>query len=353
MQRFGFGIVGCGVIANDHAAAIILMENAFVAGVMDADATKAATFGERYGAPWFTSLEDLLSDPTVDVVCVCTPSGLHAAVGISAAAAGKHVIVEKPIDISLAAADRLIAACDRAKVTLGVVSQLRFAPGLIQAKKLVDEGAIGRLLVGDVQLKRYRSQAYYDNDDWRGTWELDGGGSLINQGIHYVDLLTWLMGPAESIAASCATVAHDVEVEDVAIAVVNFESGALGVIEVSTAVYPELPPRLEISGTRGSILLEGNEVKALNIEGNVGSPDPNSSGTMPTAAGSLHALQFRNTLEAIVAGVKPLVDGAAGRAALSVVLGAYEASKRRATVRLGEPSEPETAGATPTETNTR
>ena len=236
----GFGIVGTGVIAAMHAAAIATLPRARLAAVTDVADGAAAAFAAARGCAAEPGLDQLLARPDVDVVCVCVPSGLHAEVGVRAARAGKHLVVEKPIDVTLAAADRLIEAARAAGVALTVISQHRFDPGLIELKRLLGDGALGRLVLAEASTKWYRTQAYYDSAAWRGTWAMDGG-SLMNQGIHYVDLLRWCMGPVTEVTAVCATQAHQVEVEDTALAIVRFGSGAVGTILSSTAAYPRFP----------------------------------------------------------------------------------------------------------------
>ena len=255
----GFGIVGTGVIAAMHAAAIATLPRARLAAVTDVADGAAAAFAAARGCAAEPGLDQLLARPDVDVVCVCVPSGLHAEVGVRAAQAGKHLVVEKPIDVTLAAADRLIEAARAAGVALTVISQHRFDPGLIELKRLLGDGALGRLVLAEASTKWYRTQAYYDSAAWRGTWAMDGG-SLMNQGIHYVDLLRWCMGPVTEVTAVCATQAHQVEVEDTALAIVRFGSGAVGTILSSTAAYPGFPQRLEITGTDGTVIVEDGRI---------------------------------------------------------------------------------------------
>jgi len=208
-----------------HAAAIATLPRARLVAVTDVAGGAAAAFAAARGCAAEPGLDQLLARPDVDVVCVCVPSGLHAEVGTRAAKAGKHLVVEKPIDVTLAAADRLIEAAHAAGVALTVISQHRFDPGLIELKRLLGDGALGRLVLAEASTKWYRTQAYYDSAEWRGTWAMDGG-SLMNQGIHYVDLLRWCMGPVTEVTAVCATQAHQVEVEDTALA--TLEQGLSG-----------------------------------------------------------------------------------------------------------------------------
>ena len=255
----GFGIVGTGVIATIHADAIATLPDARLVAVTGRAAGTAQAFAAALGCLAEPDLAALLARRDVEVVCVCVPNGLHAVIGVQAARAGKHLAVEKPIDVSLDAADRLIDAARTAGVALTVISQHRFEPGLVELKRLLDDGALGRLVLGEASTKWYRTQAYYDSAVWRGTYAMDGG-SLMNQGFHYVDLLRWCLGPPAEVTAVCATQAHQIEVEDTALAIVRFASGALGTILSSTAAFPGFPQRLEITGTRGTIIVEDGRI---------------------------------------------------------------------------------------------
>src|SRR5580704_2877361 len=250
----GFGIVGTGVIAAMHADAIATLPGARLVAVTDVATGAATAFVAARGGVAEPDLDALLARGDVDVVCVCVPSGLHAEIGVRAAKAGKHLVVEKPIDVTLEAADRLIQAARAAGVALTVISQHRFDRGLIELKRLLSAGALGRLVLGEASTKWYRRQAYYDSAAWRGTWAMDGG-SLMNQGIHYVDLLRWCMGPVADVTAKFSTRAHRVETEDIAVAVLTFASGALGTIVTSTAACPGSAQRLEITGTEGTVVI--------------------------------------------------------------------------------------------------
>src|SRR4051794_26913252 len=339
----GFGIVGTGVIAALHAAAIRTLPGARLAAVTDVVAGAAGAFAAARGCAAEPDLDALLARPDVDVVCVCVPSGLHAEIGIRAARAGKHLAVEKPVDVTLAAADRLIEAARTAGVALTVISQHRFDPGLIELKRLIGEGALGRLVLGEASTKWYRTQEYYDSAGWRGTWAMDGG-SLMNQGVHYVDLLRWCMGPVTEITAICATQAHQVEVEDTALAVVRFGSGAVGTIMSTTAAYPGFPQRLEITGTGGTVIVEDGRIarRALAGEAGDGQPGADQAGADgPGAAAdpaaievASHAAQLADLLAAVEEGREPAVGGQAGRDTLEIVCAVYESARTGRTVRL-------------------
>jgi UDP-N-acetyl-2-amino-2-deoxyglucuronate dehydrogenase len=341
----GFGIVGAGVISSIHARAIASLPDARLVAVTDAEPDRAKSLAAAHDCVAEPDLDALLACDDVDVVCVCVPSGLHADVGIRAAAAGKHLVIEKPLDVSLAAADRLIAAARQAGVVLTVISQHRFDQGLLELRRLLDDGELGRLVLGEASTKWYRSQAYYDSAAWRGTWALDGG-SLMNQGIHYADLLLWSMGPVAEVTALFSTETHQIEVEDAALAVLRFTSGALGTIVASTAVFPGFAQRLEISGTGGTVVIEDGEIIRCELAADGAEPgrrrgrvsDP---GSTPSAAAkpagldiASHAAQLSDLLDAIDTGRAPSVTGEDGRAVLEVVCAIYESARDARTVRL-------------------
>jgi UDP-N-acetyl-2-amino-2-deoxyglucuronate dehydrogenase len=334
----GIGIVGGGVIAKTHAEAIAAIPGARLVAVADQETARAVEFAENNGCAAEASLAALLARDDIDVVSVCVPSGLHAEVGLQVAEAGKHLVVEKPIDVSLAAADRLIAAVDAAGVAMTVISQHRFDPGLVELRRLIDDGALGRLLLGEASTKWYRSQDYYESGAWRGTWALDGG-SLMNQGIHYVDLLRWSMGPIVEVSAVYATENHQIEVEDTALAVVRFTSGAVGTIASSTAVFPGFAQRLEVSGTGGTVVVEDGEIVRCALT--VDAPDPGLRGSRlarPSSAEGAaanaaalgvasHAAQIADLLAAVEQGRPPSVTGRDGRDTLEVVLAVYQSAR--------------------------
>jgi predicted dehydrogenase len=354
-RRHGFGIVGTGTIAPTHAAAIAAVPGAALRAVTDVAPERAAAFAARYGCRAEPDLDALLARDDIDVVSVCVPSGLHAEVGSRVAAAGKHLVVEKPVDVSLAAADRLISAARAAGITMTVISQHRFDPGLTELRRLLDAGALGRLVLGQASTKWYRSQGYYDSAPWRGTWALDGG-ALMNQGIHYVDLLRWSMGPVAEVTAVCVTAAHQVEVEDVALAVLRFSSGAVGMIVASTAVFPGFAQRLEISGTGGTVVVEDGEIIHRGFSSEAADPGDRgslvtTSATAPAAAAgrrgaaaspadlaaASHAAQIADFLAAVDEGRQPAVTGQSGRDALEIVCAVYQSAREGRTVSLAGP----------------
>ena len=347
-RTYGFAIVGCGVIAPFHARSIADLPNAELRAVVDVVPETARRRVEEFGGEAYTDLDAALARPDIDVVCVCVPSGLHAEIGVRAANAGKHVVVEKPIDISLAAADRLIAAGRRNGVKLAVISQHRFDPGIQQVRAALDAGRFGRLVLSDAIIKWYRTQQYYDSGDWRGTWELDGGGALMNQGVHYIDQLQWMMGPVEQIVARTATAAHEIAVEDVGLALLTFANGALGVIEGSTAVYPGLRERLEITGTGGTAIVEDGQVKVWEFKDEKGeaaaygskvksdaSAEQGAAAADPAAlqvAG--HRAQIADLLAAVEEDRDPFITGEEARKPLEIILAIYESARTGREVTL-------------------
>lgn len=335
----GFGIVGTGTIAAIHADAIAMLPDARLSAVTDVADGASRAFAAARGCAAEPSLDALLARRDVEVVCVCVPSGLHAEVGVRAAKAGKHLIVEKPIDVSLDAADRLITAAREADVALTVISQHRFDPGVTELKRLIDDGALGTLVLGEATTKWYRAQAYYDSAPWRGTWAMDGG-ALLNQGIHYVDLLRWCMGPPAEVTAVCTTQAHQIEVEDTSLAIVKFASGAVGTIIATTAAFPGFPQRLEITGTEGTVIVEDGQIvrEDLGSAHATRSPGPAQAAAADPAALGLasHAAQIGDLLASVDQGRQPAVSGKSGREALEIVCAVYESSRTGRPVTLGQ-----------------
>src|SRR3954466_4676885 len=263
MATHGFGFVGCGMIAEFHTKAINEIKGARVVAAFDQFEASAVKIAKLAGGDCkvYNDIDQMLANPEVDVVCVCTPSGAHMDPAVQAARAGKHVVVEKPLEITLPRCDAIIAACQEAGVRLCTIFPSRFTPANLALKAAIDTGRFGRLTLGDTYVKWWRTQEYYDSGGWRGTWDLDGGGALMNQAIHNVDLLQWLMGDVDTVQALTATLVHErIEVEDTAVAALRFKNGALGVIEAVTAASPGLLKRTEIHGEHGSARVEQDDI---------------------------------------------------------------------------------------------
>jgi predicted dehydrogenase len=316
--------VGCGVIAETYAAALEGLPGGHLAAVTDVDAERAAKFAAEHATSDAGGLEQMLGRADVDVVCVCVPSGLHAEVGLTAARAGRHIVVEKPIDISLEAARSLIDGARSAGVSLTVISQHRYDPGVRRAKALLDQGRLGRLVEVSASVAWYRSQAYYDSAAWRGTWGLDGGGAFMNQGVHYADLVCWLCGQPEVVSATCAAVSHEIDVEDVALALLRFGEGGLGVLEATTCAYPGYQGVLRVSGTRGTVVLEDGALVSAQFEGDDDGTGPGEVGALKMPDG--HRAQLADIISAISSERGPSVGGEDGYRALAFVLDVYAAA---------------------------
>ena len=330
MKTFGVGIVGAGVIGNLHARALKEVERARLVATAEPREGAGRQLADEYGADWHPDLAELLDRDDVDVVILGTPSGMHADHAVQAAQAGKHVISEKPMAVTREGADRMIAASRDAGVHLAVIFQNRYTRDAIRLKRAADAGLFGKLVLGNALVHWRRTQEYYDaNGGWRGTWALDGGGALINQSIHTIDLLQWVMGPVESLAAYTTTLNHDIEAEDTASVALRFQSGALGAIQGATSTHMDHPIRLEIRGTEGSATLEGSTLTDWN---------PTSDEEVLTEEdlrvvehggdtyGDTHPRQLRLIFEALAEDRQPPVSGEEARKALEIILGIYRSA---------------------------
>jgi predicted dehydrogenase len=295
-------------------------------------AKQAEAFAQARGIEWHARVEDLLARSDIDAVSICTPSGLHAELAVAAMRAGKHVVVEKPLAITLEQADWTIGVSRQTGRQLAVISQLRFAPDVLEVKRAISDGRLGRILLADLSMKYFRSQAYYDSAGWRGTWVLDGGGALMNQGIHGIDLLVWLAGAPRTIYGFARTLARMIEVEDTAVAVAELEGGCLATITGTTSVAPGFPRRLAIHGERGSIVLEETRIVAWQIEGEperaLAAAPVLTASSAPTALGlDEFASQYQAIVDSLREGRQPPVSAEEARVALATVLAIYESSR--------------------------
>ena len=355
-----FAIIGCGVIGPTHANALTALhpEGARLVAFADEVPERAEALAAKYGAR-AQSFEAILADPAIDAVTLCVPSGLHAELGSRALRAGKHVVTEKPMDISLAACDTLLAAQRESGKRLAVISQHRFDHATIEVKTALEEGFLGPMVYAEARVPWYRTQEYYDSGGWRGTWALDGGGALMNQGVHTADLLRWLCGPVETVYAQARTLAHErIETEDVIAATLTFASGAIGTLSASTALYPGFAVRLAVHGTEGSAIIEGDMLHTLTTKSGPSSggeaaqahalqvatggtkaaaesTEPASAASDPAAIwGEAHRMQFADFLRCCRTGDDPVVDGVEGRKAVELVLAVYESARTGQVVRL-------------------
>ena len=331
-KTFRIALVGCGRISKNHFEAIDKLDGLELVAVCDADPERAKQAGLEWKVPYFTSYERMLAESNADVVTIATPSGLHPEQGIAAAKTGKHVVMEKPMAISLTAADALVQACDKAGVQLFVVKQNRLNPPVQLLKRAVDRNRFGRIYLASCAVHWARPQEYYDQAPWRGTWEFDGG-AFMNQASHYVDLMQWVMGPVESVMAKTATLARRIETEDTGIAILKFRSGALGTIEVTMLAYPRnLEGSLTILGEKGSAKIGGTAVNKIE-HWEFAEPDDDdrlveaANTNPPNVYGLGHQGYYRNVLSVLRGEAKPDTDGRAGRKSLELILGIYESAK--------------------------
>jgi len=331
-RNFRISLVGCGRISRNHVDAISRVDGLELVAASDEDAERAKSVAEPLGIPWFTSYEKMLDDVESDIVSICTPSGLHPVQGVLAANSGRHVVTEKPMAISLRAADELVQACDKNHVHLFVVKQNRLNEPVKMLKKAVETGRFGRLYMASCTVFWARPQDYYDQASWRGTWEFDGG-AFMNQASHYVDLIQWLMGPVESVMAKTATLARKIETEDTGVAVLRFRSGALGVIEVTMLTYPKnMEGSITLLGEKGTAKIGGTAVnKVEHWEFADADPDDDRirgmSSNPPNVYGYGHEGYYRNVLAVLRGDAKPETDGRGGRKSLELILGIYESAK--------------------------
>lgn len=351
---YKFGVVGCGSIGPTHGAAIAqIPQEAELIAVADVVSERAHNMANKFGVKRvYSEFAELLADKDLDVICICTPSGMHADMAIRAMEAGKHVVVEKPMEVTLEACDRMIAAEDKTGKKLTVISQHRFDAATQLVKEAIDKGQLGKIILADAYVKWWRTQEYYDSGDWRGTWALDGGGSLMNQGVHTVDVLQYLVGGVKKLWAQTRTGAHtDIEVEDIAVAACDFACGAVGSITATTAAYKGFPVRIDIYGTEGTAVIEGDRLKCMMLkngqtftseeaaahavsvaQGGTASVKDEAAGRAATAKqgatwGDSHRAQIQDFLKAVRCGGKPLIDGRAAKKPVEIILSIYKSQK--------------------------
>lgn len=339
--KVGFGIIGLGNIAPVHAQSIAATRNTELVSVCDLIPGRAKKFAKEHGGRPYEDIDEMLACDDVHAVSLCVPSGLRAELAEKVAKAGKHILSEKPLEITTKKVDRIINAADKAGVLLGCIFQNRFTEDALHIRKALDQGRFGQLVLGDAYIKWYRSQEYYDSGAWRGTWKLDGGGALMNQGIHQIDMLLWYMGDVEKVRAVTGTVAHDgIEVEDIAAVILEFKNGAKGVIEGSTAIWHGHPARVEVHGTEGTVVMEEGKIctwefkkkkpvdkkiqAAMNEESVLG-----SGAGDPLAALKIggHQLQIEDFAKAIQGKKSNMVPGKEGRRAIALLEAIYKSAR--------------------------
>jgi UDP-N-acetyl-2-amino-2-deoxyglucuronate dehydrogenase len=332
--KIGFGLVGTGMAGLAHARELRFVKDAELVAVCSRDQDRVRRFAHEHGVPrWYTDYRELLKDPEVDVVNVLVPTGQHADVAIAASNAGRHVIVEKPLEATLQRADEMLRVCRMNGTKLAVIFQMRFGSVATKLRHAVSSGAIGRVFLADAFDKSSRTAEYYASADWRGTRQLEGGGCLMTQSIHIVDLLQHIVGPVQSVIGRVATMAHDIEVEDTAAAVVKFANGAMGVIESTSSIRPALKSRLEIHGENGTVVANAQydqilfwDIKGLaqeEIEPNISLGDIDDPWAYPQVR---HRIQLQDMVHAIREGRDPVLTGQDARVSLAIIMAIYESS---------------------------
>lgn len=330
MKTWNFGIIGCGSVADFHMEAIRQIEGAALTVVSSRNEDAAKAAAKREGCAWTTDYQQLIRRTDVDIVCVTTSSGSHARIGLDVLNAGKHLVIEKPIAMNGKDAADLVRTAKERGVTLSVISQRRFEAQHQAVKRVLEEGALGKLLLAEVAIPFYRTQAYYDSADWRGTIAEDGG-SLMNQGIHSLDLLLWFAGEVRSVIGQIATQTHEMEAEDLGLAIVQFQSGALGTIMASTSIQPGFAATINLYGELGTIKLEGHSIVHWTVPGRSkptwihsatygGVTDPRS------IASEFHQSQLIDIISSIETGGSPLVTGEDGLRSVQLVEAIYESA---------------------------
>lgn len=343
MKPLGIAVLGAGNIAKVHVEAIRHLPDARVSVVSSRNREHGERLASNCGADWSGDYREAVTHPDVDIVCVCTPSGMHAEFAIAAARAGKHLIVEKPLEITLDRVDSLLAVVRETGVKLTCIFPLRFMDGVQRTKTALEAGRLGCLALADAYVKWHRSPSYYQGG-WRGTWALDGGGVLMNQSVHSVDLLQWLGGPVRSVFGRTATLVHAIETEDTASAVLEFEHGALGVIQGATSTWPGEAARLDLRGEGGAITLSEGRITTWKLQ-DADDEEEKSMLALEQVAGSgsqdptaitweLHRRQIADMLAAIHENREPIISGAEARKSVEIVRAIYLSAKWGCPVNL-------------------
>lgn len=329
-RNIRFGILGCGLIASVHADAISHIENATLVGVADNKYEFAESFAQKRGVKAFNDYFDMLSSLEIDVVCICTPSCFHAQNAIDALNRGKHVVLEKPMALSTKDADLVINTCKKTGNFVTVVSQLRFSEDILRVKKLIEDGALGKITLCELNMRYYRSPEYYSSSPWKGTLKFDGGGALMNQGIHGIDLFEYMVGNIKNVNGIIKTLLHDIEVEDTAVATVEFSNGALGTIMASSCAYPGFNRKITINGSDGYVILSENNVEKLVIKDTICEEynlEKLSTSNDPSGVSyEYHKRQLQNLISAINGEEKLLIDANEGKKAVKVIETIYQTS---------------------------
>jgi len=327
------GILGGGNISDTHARAALGIPGVTIAAVYGANREKAGRLAQAYGGAVYDDLERFLDHRPLDIVAIGSPSGLHADQAIAAIGRGLHVLSEKPLDVTTEKVDSVIAAAERGGVKVGVFFQDRLKPDIAAMKALIVSGRLGTPIFAAGHVRWYRPPEYYGASRWRGTWALDGGGALMNQAIHTVDVLQWLFGPVAQVGARTATRLHPIKVEDTAAAVLEFESGALGIIEATTSSYPGYARRVDVSGSEGTLILEGDRLVATDLRGTEHAktvppePPPENAASATVSDSVPHQRIFEDFIQAIRTNAVPVCDAREARPSVAIIEAIYRSAR--------------------------
>ncbi|HOX36753.1 MAG TPA: Gfo/Idh/MocA family oxidoreductase [Candidatus Brocadiia bacterium] len=346
-KKVGWAIVGCGVIGPYHAESIGFTGNVELKAVCDVVPDKAKALGEKYGVPWFTDYEEMLAAPGIECVSICVPSGMHADFAITAAKRGKHVLSEKPIDINLAKIDRMIATCRECGVKLSCIFQRRTYQATLKSRQAVQKGVLGKMTMIVADTRGYRAPSYYASADWRGTWALDGGGCLMNQGVHIVDQMLHVAGPVEEVYAYADHLVRDIEVEDTCVAAMKFKNGAFGVLKGATSCNPGEGSEIALHGNNGTIILRDKQITKWAVTKKAGErakpsevevkTDTLEAVADPKAISNYgHIVQIRDMANCIRRDREPLVSPESAKEPVKLILAIYQSAISRKPVRLDE-----------------
>ena len=332
MDSFGFAIWGCGAVSSTHADAIRSIDGARLVGAYDINGESLNSFCNKYDVEAFTEPDEMLTDGRIDAICICLPSGLHYETALSCIERGKNVVIEKPIALNSEQAEEIVKRADENGVFVTVISQLRYSRSIMRVKNIVESGKLGRITLGNAIMKYWRSPEYYASSPWRGTWGMDGGGALMNQGIHGVDLLQYFMGRVVSVFAYAKTLVHNIYTEDTLSAVVEFESGAIGTIQATTSVAPGYGRRIEICGSKGSIALCEGDIEICDVEGEeIPLKDKDDLYDTASVPGNmdckLHAAQLSDFIRSVREGEKPLLDAVEGKKSVDIICAIYRSAQ--------------------------
>jgi len=340
-REVGFGIIGVGGIGKTHAKSIAAIEGAKLVAVCDTVEERAQKIAEEYGAIPYTDYRKMVERDDLEIVNICTPSGMHGDMAIDCANAGKHVLCEKPIDIHLDKIDAMIETAERNRITLSCIFQNRFSDAARRIKQAIEAGRLGRLLYGDAAVKWYRTQEYYDAGGWRGTWQWDGGGALMNQSVHYIDLLQWFMGPARRVWGRTGTMNHKIETEDLGVATLEFENGALGQIVGTTCAHPGLGTRIDVIGSQGTVVWEDGEIKRWELLEGEKEEIASDAATLGSGAADPwaisaggHQRQIEYFAHCVIEGKPAEPTAREARKSVEIILSIYESSRRGEPVTL-------------------